>query len=166
MFWLPILNFTWLVSCVSIVIYPSQSESGILDHLPGPVNRTLFYRDRIATQTAAGAAGAAYQESTGKDRFPATMSPRPELRHNHRHRKTFVNLQKGAGRREGLCIERIKMAPGLGSSRIACLGGRTDRQTRRGALSSCEGYFYSLGKLNGRAVFRRLCCLVQTGNRQ
>lgn len=111
------------------VIYPLQSESGIPDHLPGPVNRTLFYRDRIATQAAAGPT---YQESTGKDRFPATMSPRPELRHNHRHRKTFVNLQKGAGRREGLCIERIKMAPGLGSSRIACLGGRTDR--REGGL--------------------------------
>lgn len=125
------------MSCVSIVVFVSAVdvrylsttlESGSPDHLPALVNRTLLYIDigRLAKQAAAGAA---HQESTGKDRFPATMSPRPELRHNHRHRKTFVNLQKGAGRREGLCIERIKMAPGLGSSRIPCLGGRTDRQT-------------------------------------
>lgn len=72
----------------------------------------------------------ASKDRPGKDRFPALGTL---VRHNHRHRKTFVNLQKGAGRREGY-IERIKMASGLGSSRIACLGEQTDRQT--GALSS------------------------------
>lgn len=133
------------MSCVSIVVVASAVD--VFVNYPGkwkpwPLTWTGEQDPPLHRWLAKqAAAGAAHQETTGKDRFPATMSPRPELRHNHRLRKTFVNLQKGAGRREGLCIERIKMAPGLGSSRIPCLGGRTDRQTWGGLCLAVKDIF-------------------------